>query len=76
MKKLYLQAFYLFFFFSGCEKGSSINSMYVDIAYRDKSGNDLFDLAMQNHFSFGSFHDYNVVNGIGKEDIQNANKLG
>jgi hypothetical protein len=50
--------------------------MYVDIAYRDKSGNDLFDLAMQNHFSFGSFHDYNVVNGIGKEDIQNANKLG
>ena len=53
-----------------CKKGpskSAYDSMRVDIAYKDKLGNDLLDPTRQNHFSSDSIHVFNVVNGIKKE---------
>lgn len=57
-------------FISNCKKGpgkSAFVSMHVDIAYKDKLGNDLLDPTRQNHFSSDSIHVFNVVNGIKKE---------
>ena len=60
----------IFSLLGNCKKGpskSAYDSMHVDIAYKDKLGNDLLDPTRQNHFSSDSIHVFNVVNGIKKE---------
>jgi len=57
-------------FFYNCKKEPSkaaVRSMFVDISYKDKMGNDLLDATTPNYFSSGSIHVYNLVNGIKKE---------
>ncbi len=57
-------------FLGSCKKEpykNAINSMNVDIAYKDNSENDLLDPATPNYFSPDNIHVYNVVNGVKKE---------
>jgi len=54
-------------FISNCSKNPITVMTSMDIAYKDKLGNDLLDSSTQNHYSTDSIHVYNVVNGIKKE---------
>jgi hypothetical protein len=53
--------------FGSCKKIPTIESAMMEIAFKDKSGNDLLDSTTQNNYSVGSIHLFNVVNGVKKE---------
>ena len=50
-----------------CERISPIENAMMEIAYKDKSGNDLLYSSTQNNYSESSIHLFNVVNGVKKE---------
>lgn len=55
---------------TNCKKEPSksvVVTMHVDIAYQNKSGNDLLDSTIQNAFLTKNIHVYNVTKGIKKE---------
>jgi len=53
--------------FGSCKKNHTIESAMIEIAFKDKSGNDLLDSSTQNNYSESSIHLFNVVNGVKKE---------
>jgi hypothetical protein len=63
-------AFMVIMIFTLCNcvsKEPLMDSAIMDIAYKDKSGNDLLNSSTQNHYSADNIHIFNVTNGIKKE---------